>query len=44
MRKTYRFIKSDYNRQKNWQKFMRIFRAYPKGVKKTIVDKIMGWA
>ena len=32
MRKTYRFIKKDLNRQIEWRKFMRIFKAYGKTV------------
>ncbi len=43
MRKTYRFIKKDFERQRRWKKFMRIFKAYPYGVRAKTVDKIMQW-
>ena len=36
--KTIRILKKEQIRQKNWQKFMRMFRAYPKGVPIQVFD------
>lgn len=41
--KTYRFIVKDFGRQNKWRKFMKVFKAYPKGVAGKVLNDAMGW-
>ncbi len=43
MKKTYRYIKRDFKRQLQWQKFMKVFRCHKNGITKIELYNLMGW-